>query len=76
MFLPNFQIFILPDHNEIVYLADFYSGMFLVVAAVAGLSMCLQSSAFTNAGLRMTRRLRQQYFAALLRQVRIMNYWD
>ncbi|CAH0716416.1 unnamed protein product, partial [Brenthis ino] len=61
-------IFILPDRNEIVYLADFYSGMFLVVAAVAGLSMCLQSSAFTNAGLRMTKRLRQQYFSALLRQ--------
>ncbi|XP_047544251.1 multidrug resistance protein homolog 49-like [Vanessa atalanta] len=61
-------IFVLPDRDDIVYYADFYSGMFLVVAAVAGLSMCLQSTTFTNAGLKMTTRLRQQYFSALLRQ--------
>ncbi|XP_039763141.1 multidrug resistance protein homolog 49-like [Pararge aegeria] len=61
-------IFILENRSEIIYLADFYSGMFLVVAAVAGLSMFLQSTTFTNAGLNMTTRLRQQYFAALLRQ--------
>ncbi|CAH2103160.1 unnamed protein product [Euphydryas editha] len=61
-------IFVLPNRSDILYYADFYSGMFLVVAAVAGISMCLQSATFTNAGLKMTTRLRQQYFSALLRQ--------
>ncbi|XP_061382310.1 multidrug resistance protein homolog 49-like [Danaus plexippus] len=61
-------IFILPDRNDIIYYADFYSGMFLVVAAIAGISMFLQSTTFTHAGLRMTSRLRQQYFSALLKQ--------
>ncbi|KAJ8737704.1 hypothetical protein PYW08_000299 [Mythimna loreyi] len=61
-------IFILDDRREIIYLADLYSGMFIVVAAVAGVSMCLQSTTFTTAGLRMTTRLRQQYFSSLLRQ--------
>lgn len=63
------QIFVLPDRNEIIYLADLYSGMFVVVAAVAGISMCLQGTTFTTAGLRMTTRLRKQYFTALLSQV-------
>ncbi|XP_072931072.1 multidrug resistance protein homolog 49-like [Epargyreus clarus] len=61
-------IFVLPNRADIIYLADFYSGMFVVVAAVAGASMCLQSSTFTNAGLKMTSRLRQQYFSSLLKQ--------
>ncbi|XP_063837633.1 multidrug resistance protein homolog 49-like [Ostrinia nubilalis] len=61
-------IFVLPDRSQITYLADLYSGMFIVVAAIAGCTMCLQSTTFTNAGLKMTSRLRQQYFAALLRQ--------
>ncbi|XP_041987757.1 multidrug resistance protein homolog 49-like [Aricia agestis] len=67
-------IFALKDRAEITYLADFYSGMFLVVAAIAGLSMCLQSTAFTNAGLKMTTRLRHQYFSALMRQE--IGYFD
>ncbi|KAL0852199.1 hypothetical protein ABMA28_000423 [Loxostege sticticalis] len=61
-------IFVLSDYAQIIYLADLYSGMFIVVAAVAGISMCLQSTTFTNAGLKMTSRLRHQYFAALLKQ--------
>ncbi|XP_034839685.1 multidrug resistance protein homolog 49-like isoform X2 [Maniola hyperantus] len=61
-------IFVLESRGDIIYQADFYSGMFLVVAAVAGLSMFLQSTTFTNAGLKMTTRLRQQYFSALLKQ--------
>ncbi|CAK1554106.1 unnamed protein product [Leptosia nina] len=61
-------IYVLPDRNQIISLADLYSGMFVVVAAVAGLSMCLQSATFTNAGLKMTTRLRYQYFGALLKQ--------
>ncbi|XP_075990573.1 multidrug resistance protein homolog 49-like [Anticarsia gemmatalis] len=61
-------IFILPNRLEIIYWADFYSGMFIVVAAVAGVSMCLQSTTFTTAGLRMTTRLRQRYFSSLLKQ--------
>ncbi|KAH9637264.1 hypothetical protein HF086_006908 [Spodoptera exigua] len=61
-------IFILDDRKEIIYLADLYSGMFVVVAAVAGVSMCLQSTTFTTAGLKMTTRLRQQYFSSLLKQ--------
>ncbi|XP_013162197.1 PREDICTED: multidrug resistance protein homolog 49-like [Papilio xuthus] len=61
-------IFVLKDHSEIIYLADFYSGMFVVVAAVAGVSMFLQSATFTHAGLKMTTRLRHQYFSAILRQ--------
>lgn len=68
-FLYRFQIFVLADHNEMLYLADLYSGLFVVVAAVAGISMCLQSTTFTSAGLKMTTRLRHQYFSALLRQV-------
>ncbi|XP_073952681.1 multidrug resistance protein homolog 49-like [Choristoneura fumiferana] len=67
-------IFALKDHDEILYLADLYSGMFIVVAAIAGISMCLQSTAFTNAGLQMTSRLRQQYFSSLLRQE--IGYFD
>ncbi|KAJ0183787.1 hypothetical protein K1T71_000210 [Dendrolimus kikuchii] len=67
-------IFALSDRQEIVYLADLYSGMFIVIAAVAGLSMFLQSTTFTTAGLKMTTRLRHQYFSALLRQD--MSYYD
>ncbi|CAK1588203.1 unnamed protein product [Parnassius mnemosyne] len=61
-------IFILSDHSEIIYFADLYSGLFLVVAAVAGVSMFLQSATFTHAGLKMTTRLRHQYFSAILKQ--------
>lgn len=61
-------IFVFDDRSSIIYWADFYSGMFVVVAALAGVTMFLQSTTFTNAGLKMTSRLRQQYFAALLRQ--------
>ncbi|XP_013189257.1 multidrug resistance protein homolog 49 [Amyelois transitella] len=67
-------IFVMDDRNEIIYMADLYSGMFVVVAAVAGISMCLQSITFTNAGLKMTNRLRHQYFSALLRQE--IGYFD
>uniref|UniRef100_A0A2A4J7A7 ABC-type xenobiotic transporter n=1 Tax=Heliothis virescens TaxID=7102 RepID=A0A2A4J7A7_HELVI len=67
-------IFILDDRREILYLADLYSGMFIVVAAVAGVSMCLQSTTFTTAGLKMTTRLRQQYFTSLLKQE--IGYFD
>lgn len=67
-------IFILPDENEVLYFADLYSGLFLVVAAVAGISMCIQSSTFTTAGLKMTTRLRYKYFSALLRQE--IGYFD
>ncbi|CAB3225437.1 unnamed protein product [Arctia plantaginis] len=67
-------IFVLPDRNQIIYLADLYSGMFVVVAAVAGISMCLQGTTFTTAGLRMTTRLRKQYFSALLSQE--IGYFD
>ncbi|CAK1588202.1 unnamed protein product [Parnassius mnemosyne] len=61
-------IFVIRDHSEIIYFADLYSGLFLVVAAVAGVSMFLQSATFTHAGLKMTSRLRYQYFSAILRQ--------
>ncbi|KAJ0183786.1 hypothetical protein K1T71_000209 [Dendrolimus kikuchii] len=61
-------IYILTDRDKIVYLADFYSGMFLIVATVAGVSMCIQGVSFTSSGLKMTTRLRHQYFAALLNQ--------
>ncbi|XP_030031864.2 multidrug resistance protein homolog 49 [Manduca sexta] len=61
-------IFAMTDRDTITYLADLYSGLFLVVAAVAGISMCLQSTTFTSAGLKMTTRLRYMYFEALLRQ--------
>nr|ADV76539.1 ATP-binding cassette sub-family B member 3 [Trichoplusia ni] len=67
-------IFVLEDRTEVIYLADLYSGMFIVVAAVAGVSMCLQSTTFTTAGLRMTTRLRQQYFSSLLKQE--IGYFD
>lgn len=46
--------------------------MFILVAAVAGISMCLQSVTFTTAGLKMTTRLRIKYFTALLAQVGIL----
>lgn len=64
-----FQIYALNDREEVIYLSNLYSGLFLVVAAVAGISMFLQSTTFTIAGLKMTTRLRYQYFGALLRQV-------
>ncbi|CAG9136478.1 unnamed protein product [Plutella xylostella] len=67
-------MFALPDHNEIIRLSEVYSGLFIVVAAIAGISMCLQSIAFTNAGLKMTTRLRLQYFSSLLKQE--MGYYD
>ncbi|KAG6458009.1 hypothetical protein O3G_MSEX010602 [Manduca sexta] len=68
------EIFVLDDRNQVLYLADLYSGMFVVVAAIAGVSMCLQSSTFTTAGLKMTTRLRYQYFASILKQE--MGYFD
>ncbi|CAG4929498.1 unnamed protein product [Parnassius apollo] len=61
-------IFVLRHHSDIIYFADLYSGLFIVVAAVAGVSMFLQSATFTHAGLKMTTRLRHQYFSAILRQ--------
>ncbi|XP_028035436.1 multidrug resistance protein homolog 49-like [Bombyx mandarina] len=61
-------IFILDNRDDIIYLADLYSVLFVVIAAVAGISMCLQSTTFTSAGLKMTTRLRHQYFASLLKQ--------
>ncbi|KAM3968871.1 LOW QUALITY PROTEIN: multidrug resistance protein homolog 49-like [Aphomia sociella] len=61
-------IFVYNRNEDIIYYADLYSGMFVVVAAIAGVAMCLQSTTFTNAGLKMTTRLRHQYFAGLLRQ--------
>ena len=64
-----FQIFALTDRDQLLFLGDMYAGLFVVVAAVAGVSMCLQSTTFTTAGLRMTTRLRGAYFNALLRQV-------
>nr|QCO93568.1 ATP-binding cassette subfamily B member 2 [Chilo suppressalis] len=67
-------VFVLPNRDEIIYWADFYSGMFVVVAAVAGVTMFLQSTTFTNAGLKMTSRLRHHYFSALLRQE--IGYFD
>ncbi|KAJ2954418.1 hypothetical protein O0L34_g2685 [Tuta absoluta] len=67
-------IYVLDDTEEIKSKADLYSGLFMVVAAVAGISMCLQGYSFTRAGLKMTTRLRMQYFASLLRQE--MAYFD
>ncbi|KAJ2954416.1 hypothetical protein O0L34_g2683 [Tuta absoluta] len=61
-------IFALKDRNDIIFKADLYAGMFIIVAAVAGISMCLQGYSFTHAGLKMTTRLRHQYFGGLLRQ--------
>lgn len=63
------QIFILEDRADVLYQADVFAGMFVVVAAIAGISMCLQSTTFISAGLKMTTRLRLQYFSALLKQV-------
>ncbi|XP_063394419.1 multidrug resistance protein homolog 49-like [Cydia fagiglandana] len=67
-------IFASADPTYMVYMADLYSGLFVVVAAVAGVTMCLQSVTFTNSGLRMTTRLRQQYFSSLLMQE--VGYYD
>ncbi|KAL4704734.1 hypothetical protein ACJJTC_006512, partial [Scirpophaga incertulas] len=67
-------IFVLSNRSDIIRLADLYSGMFVVVAAVAGISMFLQSTTFTNAGLKMTSRLRHQYFSAILKQE--MGFFD
>lgn len=65
-----FQIFVLTNRDELISLGDMYAGLFVVVAAIAGVSMCLQSSTYTTAGLKMTTRLRELYFNALLSQVR------
>lgn len=62
-------MFALEDHGEIIRQSGIYAGLFLVVAAIAGVSMCLQSATFTNAGLKMTTRLRLRYFSSLLKQV-------
>ncbi|XP_063890908.1 multidrug resistance protein homolog 49 [Helicoverpa armigera] len=67
-------IFVLTDRDELLHLGDLYAGLFVLVAAVAGTSMCLQSSTFTSAGLKMTTRLREAYFNALLRQE--IGYYD
>lgn len=64
-----FQIYALPNPDEVIYLGDFYGVMFIIVAAIAGTAMCLQSFAFTTSGLKMTTRLRNQYFSSLLKQV-------
>lgn len=69
------QIFALTDRKEMLFYGDLYAGLFVVVAAIAGISMCLQSSTFTTAGLKMTSRLRKQYFEALLRQVNHLNHF-
>ncbi|VVC86230.1 multidrug resistance protein homolog 49-like [Leptidea sinapis] len=61
-------IYVLPNRDDMTHLADTFSGLFLVIAAVAGAAMCIQSTSFTTAGLKMTTRLRHQYFGALLKQ--------
>ncbi|XP_047041195.1 multidrug resistance protein homolog 49-like isoform X1 [Helicoverpa zea] len=67
-------IFALTNREELIHLGDLYAGLFVLVAAIAGVSMCLQSSTFTTAGLKMTTRLREAYFKALLRQE--IGYYD
>lgn len=64
-----FQVFAVPDGALIIAKCDMFAGLFIVVAAIAGITMCLQSASFTSAGLIMTNRLRGQYFSSLLRQV-------
>ncbi|KAF9804799.1 hypothetical protein SFRURICE_007702 [Spodoptera frugiperda] len=67
-------IFVLTNRDELISLGDMYAGLFVVVAAIAGVSMCLQSSTYTTAGLKMTTRLRELYFNALLSQE--IGYYD
>ncbi|XP_026317561.1 multidrug resistance protein homolog 49-like isoform X2 [Hyposmocoma kahamanoa] len=69
-----YGIYALPNPNDIIYLGDFYGVVFIVVSVMAGASMCLQSFAFTTSGLKMTTRLRYQYFSSLLRQE--IGYFD
>lgn len=61
-------VFASEDHEEILASSALLSGMFVVVATIAGISMCLQSTCFTSAGLKMTTRLRVQCFASYLKQ--------
>ncbi|XP_048489395.1 multidrug resistance protein homolog 49 [Plutella xylostella] len=62
------------DYDAVVSQSNLLVGLFIAVAAVAAVAMCLQSSTFTSAGLKMTTRLRLQYFSSLLRQE--MGYYD
>ncbi|XP_026315183.1 multidrug resistance protein homolog 49-like isoform X2 [Hyposmocoma kahamanoa] len=67
-------VFAYPDGAFIIAKCDLFAGLFILVAATAGVTMCLQSATFTSAGLMMTNRLREQYFSGLLRQE--IGYFD
>ncbi|CAG8544756.1 10017_t:CDS:10 [Ambispora leptoticha] len=59
------EVFSKPDPNEIIREANFWAGMFVVLAAVAFM-ITLHSSAIT--GCRLTAKIRDMTFRALLRQ--------
>ncbi|KPJ16025.1 Multidrug resistance protein 1 [Papilio machaon] len=61
-------IFVLTERGEVLRQADLFAGMCVLVGAVAALAMFLQNATFTHSGLRLTNRLRHQYFSAILRQ--------
>ncbi|KPJ04743.1 Multidrug resistance protein 1 [Papilio xuthus] len=61
-------IFVLRERAEVLRRADLFAGMCVLVGAVAALAMFLQNATFTHSGLRLTNRLRHQYFSAILRQ--------
>ncbi|XP_048488083.1 ATP-dependent translocase ABCB1 [Plutella xylostella] len=67
-------IFQNPNKAEVQANSDLISGVFFIIALVAAVAMFLQSSTFTKAGLKMTTRLRLQYFESLLKQE--MGYYD
>ncbi|KAF4526587.1 hypothetical protein B566_EDAN006401 [Ephemera danica] len=58
----------LPDVEDVRSGANFYSIMFLVTGVITGIGAFLQMYMFNSAGTKMTTRLREQSFAAILRQ--------
>ncbi|GBP95551.1 Multidrug resistance protein 1, partial [Eumeta japonica] len=67
-------VFAYEDNARTLRDSAVFSGMFIVIAAVAGVTMCLQSVTFTTAGLKMTTRLRVQCFSSYLKQE--IGYFD
>ena len=63
-----------PDSAKLNRDSLFYMGMFLLIAGVAAVGAFVQSWMFGVAGERLTKRLRQDAFAAILRQD--MTFFD
>ncbi len=68
LFGEMYGILSIQDKDEVQNHANYYSILFLIIGAVAGLATFFQTYMFSVAGVRLTSRLRSLTFGAMMRQ--------